>query len=326
MPPAQPELPAQPVQPAITVVMAAHDAEGFITAAIHSALDQEQAAVSVIVADDASRDGTARTVADIAARDGRVSLVRCPVNLGPGGARNLAFAAAEGDWIAVLDSDDSFQPGRLARMHAHAQQQGADIVIDDFISVDAAGQTLPGPGLTARQPAGFLDLADWLRLNDMARAQLSFGYAKPLLSRRFLSSHGLRYNESLRNGEDFHLILEALAAGARLYFTGEPGYRYTRRAGSISRRAQDSHMRALLAADSALTARLSPAQQAAAARPLAARRRNLQNLITTEDILAALKGRRPGAALARLARHPGALLRVAGHLAEALHKRIAARG
>lgn len=317
---------ALPEPPGITVAIAAHNAEASITAAVQSALAQDHARVSVVVTDDASRDDTAEIVARLTARDERVSLLRSPVNLGPGGARNLAFVAAEDDWIAVLDSDDSFLPGRLAQMHAHAQEQNADIVIDDFISVDAAGQTLPGPGLTARQPAGFLDLADWLRLNDMARAQLSFGYAKPLLSRHFLSRHGLRYNESLRNGEDFHLILEALAAGARLYFTGEPGYRYTRRAGSISRRAQDSHMRALLAADSALTARLSPAQQAAAARPLAVRRRNLQNLITTEDILAALKARRPGAALARLACHPGALLRVAGHLAEALHKRIAARG
>ncbi|MCF6430609.1 glycosyltransferase [Leisingera sp. MMG026] len=320
MPHAQPELPR------ITVAIAAHDADACITAAVQSALAQDQAAVSVIVADDASRDGTAGTVARIAANDRRVSLVRSPVNLGPGGARNLAFAAAEDDWIAVLDSDDSFRPGRLARMHAHAQQQDADIVIDDFISVDAAGQTLPGPGLAVQRPAGVLDLADWLRLNDMARAQLSFGYAKPLLSRRFLLQNGLRYNESLRNGEDFHLILEALAAGARLYFTGETGYRYTRRAGSVSRRAQGDHMRALLAADKAVAARFSPAQHAAAARPLAARRRNLQNLITTEEVLANLKARHPGAAAARLARHPGALGRVTGHLAEALRKRIGARG
>ncbi|UWQ35122.1 glycosyltransferase (plasmid) [Leisingera sp. M527] len=319
MPHAQPELPR------ITVAIAAHETDACITAAVQSALAQDRAAVSVIVADDASRDGTAGTVARIAAHDGRVSLVRSPVNLGPGGARNLAFAAAEDDWIAVLDSDDSFRPGRLARMHAHAQQQDADIVIDDFISVDAAGQTLPGPGLAARHPAGVLDMADWLRLNDMARAQLSFGYAKPLLSRRFLLKNGLRYNESLRNGEDFHLILEALAAGARLYFTGEAGYSYTRRAGSVSRRAQGSHMRALLAADKAVAARLSAQQQGATARLLAVRRRNLQNLITTEEVLAELKAMRPSAAAARLARHPGALGRVAGHLAEALRKRIGAR-
>ncbi|OED47347.1 glycosyltransferase family 2 protein [Leisingera sp. S232] len=312
--------------PRITVAIAAHNAETCLGAAIQSALVQAHVAVDVIIADDASRDGTAQAAARTAACDSRVSLMQSPVNLGPGGARNLALAAARGDWVAVLDSDDRFLPGRLARMQAHALQQEADIVIDDFISVDAEGSLLPGPRLADRHPPGFIGLADWLRLNDMARAELSFGYAKPLICRRFLCRHGLRYNESLRNGEDFHLILEALAAGARLYFSGETGYSYTRRAGSVSRRAQGSHMRALLAADRVMAARLPAAQHAAVTGLLAARQRNLQNLITTEEVLSALKARRPATAAASLLRRPGAFARVAGHLAEALHKRIARGG
>lgn len=335
-----------PELPRIAVVIAAYNDKDRVLAALGSAFAQEGAEVSVIVADDASQDGTGAAVAQLVAQtpvqsqaqtqaqpqaqSQALSLVQAPINLGPGGARNLALEAVLqeglGDWIAVLDSDDAFLPGRLARMQGHALAQGADIVIDDFISVDGAGAVLPGPRLADQRPPGVLDLADWLQLNDMAQGGLSFGYAKPLISRGFLERHGLRYNEALRNGEDFHLILEALAAGARLYFTGEAGYRYTRRAGSVSRRAQGAHMQALMDADRALAARLTPQQAAETAGVRAVRARNLQNLMITEEVMSALKSRDLAQAVTRLARHPGALGRVIGHLGEALRKRIGIRG
>lgn len=341
--------------PQVHVIIATYNDALRLETAITSALAQMEEtgeigetgrALSVIVADDASEDDTAARVAAIAAQNAAqnaaVSLVQAPVNLGPGGVRNLALerticakAAAppgpqtehhETSWVAVLDSDDTFEAGRLARMLHHAEAQGADIVIDDFISVDGAGTALPGPRLADLHPPGILELADWLRLNDMARGTLSFGYAKPLISCQFLKQQGLRYNESLRNGEDFHLILEALAAGGRLYFSGEVGYRYTRRAGSVSRRAKRAHMQALMAADKAFAMRLSPEQWAATAGPRAIRLRNLQSLITTEEVMGALKARKPGRALRGLASDPVAFRRLYGHLREAIGKRIGARG
>ena len=50
------------------------------------------------------------------------------------------------------------------------------------------------------------------------------GYLQPLIRRRFLDLHGLRYNEALRLGEDFDLYARALVAGARFLVTPMQGY------------------------------------------------------------------------------------------------------
>ncbi|WP_394181632.1 glycosyltransferase family 2 protein [Yoonia maritima] len=308
--------------PFVSVVIAAHNAEAFIVGAIDSALAQGGVELELLIVDDASNDTTQSVLLELSQKDDRIIPIFSPVNVGPAGVRNLALDRARGDWIAILDSDDSLEPDRLAEMIRAAVEAEADIVIDDFVSVDPDGKILDGDCLADRRAAGILGLDDWVALNSFERSELSFGYAKPIISREFLARTGLRYNETLRNGEDFHLILEALVAGATLYFTGNPGYRYTRRAGSVSRRAQDDHMRALLTADDAVAARLDPKAQSVACALLRKRRENLMRLIVTEDVMGKLKSRQPLSAISSLVRHPGATGRVLGHLGEAVRKRI----
>lgn len=66
----------------------------------------------VIVVDGGVRD---LPVVDGLPRDARVRVVHTGDRLGGGAARNLGVAAAEGTWIAFLDDDDEWHPGKLAR-------------------------------------------------------------------------------------------------------------------------------------------------------------------------------------------------------------------
>jgi succinoglycan biosynthesis protein ExoO len=51
----------------------------------------------------------------------------------------------------------------------------------------------------------------------------------------FIRRHRLAYDESMRLGEDYIIMAEALACGAKCVTHAIPGYFYTRRVGSISR-------------------------------------------------------------------------------------------
>jgi len=82
------------------------------------------------VVDDASSDNTNSVVQNLAEKDSRINIIRLTSNTGPSGARNIGFAAAKGEWIAVLDADDAFTPGRLERLIAAGHETGADIVVD----------------------------------------------------------------------------------------------------------------------------------------------------------------------------------------------------
>jgi len=99
-------------QPDISVVLATYNRAAHLPRAIASVLAQEGARFELIVVDDASTDGTPAYLATLA--DPRIRVISAERNLGPSGARNRGLAAARGDIVAFLDSDDAYRQGRLA--------------------------------------------------------------------------------------------------------------------------------------------------------------------------------------------------------------------
>ena len=110
--------------PAISIIMPAYNVEPYVGDAIRSALAQTFTDFELIVVDDGSKDGTAAVVKDLARQDARIQLVQQP-NRGLAGARNSALRASRGDFFALLDSDDLWEPSfleeQLAILHAHRE-------------------------------------------------------------------------------------------------------------------------------------------------------------------------------------------------------------
>lgn len=309
-----------------TVIVAAWCAEDMLARSVRSALAQEGIALEVIVVDDASPDGTARVARALMDEDDRVRLLSLSQNGGPAAARNAAIEAARGDWIAVLDSDDRMQPGRLARMIGFAEAAGADCVYDDLQPVDPEGRAL-GPShlaaLAVDAPQQW-SLERFLAGCGARPGQAALGYLKPVLRRSFVMDCGLRYDARLRNGEDFHLIAELLAIGGVLWFLPEPGYLYTRRDGSISRRLDPGHAQALSRADADFCARHAATLSARARRLMRVRRRNLADLVAAEAAIQAIKGRRFLQASAMLLLRPSAAVRMVRQIQGGIARRRAA--
>ncbi len=78
--------------------------------AIDSVLNQTRTAAEVIIVDDGSTDGTAEQLH--AKYTDRVSL-HVQTNAGVSAARNTGITKSQGDWIALLDSDDEWLPDKL---------------------------------------------------------------------------------------------------------------------------------------------------------------------------------------------------------------------
>ena len=99
----------------VSVVIPTYNRAAFIAAAVESVLQQDWPALEVIVVDDGSSDGT-RAILDAIA-DPRLRVIY-QANQGRSRARNVALTVARGDYIAFLDSDDLFLPGKLSRQVA----------------------------------------------------------------------------------------------------------------------------------------------------------------------------------------------------------------
>ncbi|ENN85071.1 Succinoglycan biosynthesis protein exoO [Rhizobium freirei PRF 81] len=266
--------------PDVSFVIAAYNAEDTLERAIDSALAQGAVSMEVIVVDDCSTDGTREIVGNHP--DPRVRLVAMPRNGGPGAARNAGLDAARGRWVAVLDSDDALRPDRMVRLIAQAERAEAQIAVDnlDVIREDVGttATMFPEPML-ARMP--LLTLAKFIASNMIFQSEHNFGYMKPIFERAFVEKYHLRFDETLRIGEDYIFLASALARGGVCVVEPTAGYLYYIREGSISRVLKQEHVEAMLAADTRFFA-----EHPFGAAALAAQRRRTRNL---KEVIAFLK-------------------------------------
>ena len=238
----------------ICVVVAARNAAATVRRAIISALRQAEVS-QVIVVDDASGDETSQSALDADDGSGRLLLVRLSGNVGPAAARNQALAQARVELVCVLDADDWVQDGRFGRMLASGGDHW-DLLADDLLLAAEGTPELPAARMLglADDTRTTIDLVSFIAANipNPRRPRQELGYLKPLMRRSFLEQASLRYDESLRLGEDYSLYAQALVRGARLVLLPACGYVAVARAGSLSRAHGVTEIAALLAADERL--------------------------------------------------------------------------
>ena len=222
--------------PSVSVLIPVYNSEQTILQALDAAQSQTLVDIEIIVIDDASNDRTADLVQVRALSDPRIRLCRRQTNGGPAAARNNGIAVATGDWIALLDADDTMSPDRLERLLERADKE--DVLVADNLALydlhaDRTVRLGIDPGL----------LGCGLRLNCesyVARCQtnqsnsIDFGLLKPLIRASHIRKHGVLYDEQSRYGEDFRFYLDVLLLGGDLHIVPEAYYRYTERTGSLS--------------------------------------------------------------------------------------------
>jgi glycosyltransferase involved in cell wall biosynthesis len=130
--------------PPVSVAIWTCDQEAFIGEAIESVLAQDYPRLEIVVADDHSEDETPRIVADLARRHS--DLITPILHRGPRSVVanvNRALAACSGEFIAVLDGDDLYLPGKLhAQVAAFTNQPDVTLCRHPVEVVDEAGRTL----------------------------------------------------------------------------------------------------------------------------------------------------------------------------------------
>ena len=102
------------VLPTVTVIVAAHDEETVVARRVENLLELDYPAelVEIVVASDASTDGTDSIVEEIASREPRVSLLACPRG-GKVAAQNLAVSRSGAEILAFSDANATWAPDAL---------------------------------------------------------------------------------------------------------------------------------------------------------------------------------------------------------------------
>jgi succinoglycan biosynthesis protein ExoO len=217
----------------VSVIIAAFNAGHFIGRAISSVQKQAVRDLEIIVVDDASTDNTYNVVRNLAEKDRRINIIRRTLNTGPSGARNVGFAAAKGEWIAVLDADDAFALDRLERLITAGNSTDADVVVDNLQLYDEGAGRVVEHTSFFQEKIRDLTLELFFRKDGPPNA-LPIGWVKPIIRRSAFERTQLKYNPDCRYGEDFLFLTEMLLHGCRAICVCDAGYLYTLRHGHVS--------------------------------------------------------------------------------------------
>jgi glycosyltransferase involved in cell wall biosynthesis len=106
----------------VSVVLPVFNVERYVAASIQSVLAQTYADFELLVVDDGSTDSSLSLCQQFT--DPRVRIIR-QENRGLAGARNTGIRHAQGEYIALLDSDDLFAPEKLQRHVEHLDRSPA---------------------------------------------------------------------------------------------------------------------------------------------------------------------------------------------------------
>lgn len=99
--------------PLVSIYIPTRDRLAMLQRAVASCLAQTVSDFELIIVDDASPAPVQAEITALASQDPRIRLFLQPSQQGACAARNVAIAAAQGEFITGLDDDDEFLPQRL---------------------------------------------------------------------------------------------------------------------------------------------------------------------------------------------------------------------
>ncbi len=206
-------------EPLVSVIVPVHNAMPYLGACIRSVTGQAYANMKIIVVNDGSTDGSGGLCDELAARDARITVIH-KSNGGVGTARNCALAAASGEWITFVDSDDILEPWCVSALLSAVRASDAEVAIGGYRTIQKGGKPggLVAPieeraSVSARRALEMLmyqegvDTAPWGKL---FRADMLDGVRFP----------------SLPSSEDLATVYKPLLKSTKVAIVRDSGYRY----------------------------------------------------------------------------------------------------
>ena len=201
----------------ISVILPIYNVENYLARCLDSILCQTYRDFEILCVDDCGTDRSMEILREYQERyPDRIRCIKSEQNAGLGGARDKGIAAAKGDYIAFVDSDDSINEDYLATYIGAAQQTGADIVAGGYSRI--TGQNRASfPGRPEDPWYCWVNVSAWAKVFRTA----------------FLRKNGIDFR-GIRTYEDAPFLFRCLSFGPKTAVIQYDGYQYYQNPGSIT--------------------------------------------------------------------------------------------
>lgn len=224
-----------------SIIMPVYNAEKYVSKAIESVLKQSFQDFELLLIDDCSKDHSAEICAQFSASDPRVVLLHTPQNSGAAAARNLGLAAAKGEYIGFVDSDDTIDPDLFQSAYEVLHKESYDCLKfgcqEEYYNEKNELQYTKTCQLEGKTYQAGHELYN--QIIDMETIPL-FGYLwNGFYKRELIERNHIRLDESLKVNEDFAFNIQFFQFVQKLVCIPVTGYHYAKRInGSLTNQHQ----------------------------------------------------------------------------------------
>lgn len=219
------------MKPLVSILTTSYNYERFIGETIRSVIAQTYDSWELLIVDDCSTDGSWDVISEF--RDPRIRAVRFKDNQGACAAYNAALNMAKGDYIASLDSDDVFHPGKLARQVEFLESNpDIDICGSYLKEIDDSGAAVASDNLIYapwfNQPFDLNAPDCWIWENHLCHSSA--------IMRKALHDRIGLFREDLTYSPDWNFWLRSLSEGAKFHVIAEELVEYRSHGNNITHR------------------------------------------------------------------------------------------
>lgn len=210
--------------PKVTVIIPCYNRDSFVRKTVDSALAQTYSNIEVVVVDDGSTDGTRKILESYS---NRISIYEHNgrANKGQSAAINLAMRATESDYVAILDSDDLWEPNKIAKQtEVFENNQEVGLVYSNGYAIDENDdklyRLLPDNHIELNKP-------------ELVLLNCYFNLPSNSLVRRSAYEKSGLFDESLRSAQDHDMAIR-LAEVTKFAFIKEVLWSYRKHSNTQS--------------------------------------------------------------------------------------------
>lgn len=212
----------------VSVIIPVYNTEKYLAACVDSILNQINVSLEIILVDDGSSDSSGQICDDYAKKYINIQTIHIK-NSGQAVAKNEGLKYAQGNYIALTDSDDKMTPFMLNKMVKSGYEHNADIVCCNYKQIDEHGNI---SNLDCTNKTYILNHEEAL-IRFYSRNLIYSQCWTKLYKHQMLTEHHIE-NEPIRYDEDIIFNIRAFKAANKTVIIDENLYDYTYRENSVA--------------------------------------------------------------------------------------------
>lgn len=212
-------------EPMFSICVPVYNVEDYLDQCVESLLSQKSEDFEIVLVDDGSSDGSPAKCDSYRSMNPNIVKVIHQDNAGLFRARRAAFAAARGDYVVCVDSDDMLRDDALAKIRRAIETTGAEVVFFDWSRERDFSRDRDGLGICETGETVSVSKNDVLRLLFSSRKINNMCMHAVRRNCIDLES-AMRMNRKLQYGEDLYWSVPIYEKSSVFAYVAEPLYYY----------------------------------------------------------------------------------------------------